>query len=67
MKKTIVTLLTFVITGISFGQANYNNELIKLGKNYKNFMFIVIEGIDGAGCETQGKLLVNSLTREPVN
>lgn len=39
MKKTIITLLTFVITGISFGQANYNNELIKLGKNYKNFMF----------------------------
>ena len=30
-------------------------------------MFIVIEGIDGAGCETQGKQLVNSLTREPVN
>ena len=30
-------------------------------------MFVVIEGIDGAGCETQGKQLVNSLTREPVN
>lgn len=32
-----------------------------------HIMFIVIEGIDGAGCETQGKQLVNSLTREPVN
>ena len=30
-------------------------------------MFVVIEGIDGAGCETQGKQLVNLLTREPVN
>jgi len=30
-------------------------------------MFIVIEGIDGAGCETQGKLVVNSLTQKFVN
>lgn len=26
-------------------------------------MFIVIEGIDGAGCETQGKLLIESLIK----
>lgn len=30
-------------------------------------MFIVIEGIDGAGCETQAKLVSNSLTRKFVN
>lgn len=30
-------------------------------------MFIVIEGIDGAGCETQAKLVCNSLTRKLVN
>ena len=28
---------------------------------YNEFMFIVIEGIDGAGCETQGKNLVKML------
>ena len=30
-------------------------------------MFIVIEGIDGAGCETQARAIYNTLTRKHVN
>ena len=39
MKKTIFTLLTFTMAILSFGQNNYNNQLIKLGKSYKDYMF----------------------------
>ena len=39
MNKTIFTLLTFSMTILSFGQNNYNNQLIKLGKSYKDYMF----------------------------
>lgn len=39
MKKTFLTLLGFFLTGISFGQANYNEKLIELAKTYNDFMF----------------------------
>ncbi|MCL9805564.1 hypothetical protein NAT51_08520 [Flavobacterium amniphilum] len=39
MKKNVLTLLGVLLTGISFAQSNYNDQLVKLGKSYKNFMF----------------------------
>jgi hypothetical protein len=39
MKKNVLTLLGVLLTGMSFAQSNYNDQLVKLGKSYKNFMF----------------------------
>ena len=39
MNKTVLTILAFCFTTLSYGQTNENDKLIELGKAYKDFMF----------------------------
>lgn len=39
MRKTTLTFLGVLFAVLTFGQANYNDKIIELGKAYNNFMF----------------------------